>query len=144
MLNLNKAEVVSELKTNKYLKIFPIETSNKKIMKLVLIVPATNVIGSPTIGTHENNNDHLPYLTNQLDAFAIFFLSKGNQFFFSNFLEKIPNNQFTQEPKMLPKLANNNKSILLWIPSDNKLANPTSEEKGSIVAAKKETKKILK
>ena len=45
---------------------------------------------------------------------------------------------------MLPKLANINNSILLWIPNDNKLANPTSEEKGSIVAAKKETKKILK
>ena len=45
---------------------------------------------------------------------------------------------------MLPKLANINKSILLWIPNDNKLANPISEEKGMIVAAKKETKKILK
>ena len=113
-------------------------------MKLVFIVPATNVIGSPTIGNHENNNDHLPYFLNQLEAFAIFFLSKGNHFFFSNFPEKIPNNQFIQEPKMLPKLANINKSILLWIPNDNKLANPISEEKGMIVAAKKETKKILK
>ena len=113
-------------------------------MKLVLIVPATNVIGSPTIGTHENNNDHLPYFSNQLDAFTIFFLSKGNHFFFSNFLEKIPNNQFIQEPKMFPKLANINNRILLWIPNDNKLANPTSEEKGTIVAAKKETKKMLK
>ena len=28
--------------------------------------------------------------------------------------------------------------------NDNKLANPTSEEKGTIVAAKKETKKMLK
>ena len=52
---------IKTVKTNKYLKIFPIETSNKKIMKLVFIVPATNVIGSPTIGTQENNNDHLPY-----------------------------------------------------------------------------------
>ena len=44
---------------------------------------------------------------------------------------------------MLPNLANNNKSILLWIPSDNKLANPTSEEKGSIIAAKKKQKRYL-
>ena len=54
---------------------------------LVFIVPAINVIGSPTTGIQDNNKDHFPYFSNQLDALEIFFLSKGNHFFFSKVLE---------------------------------------------------------
>ena len=42
-------------------------------------VPATNVIGSPINGTHENNKDHLPYLLKILVAFLILFFLIGNQ-----------------------------------------------------------------
>ena len=54
----------------KYLAIFPIDTNIKKKVILYFTVPAANAIGSPIIGTHENNNDHFPYFLKISVAFC--------------------------------------------------------------------------
>ena len=56
-----------------YLPIFPIETKSKNGKKEYLKVPATNVIGSPMIGTHPNKSDHFPYFENSKEALLILF-----------------------------------------------------------------------
>ena len=65
----------------KYLAIFPIDTNIKKKVILYFTVPAANAIGSPIIGTHENNNDHFPYFLKISVAFCNKYLFTGNQGF---------------------------------------------------------------
>ena len=61
-------------------------TKIKNSINLTISSPATNVKGSPIIGTQANNNDHFPNLLNHLDEFSICFPLKGIHFFIVRFL----------------------------------------------------------
>ena len=58
-----------------------------KSKNLTLNNPATKVNGSPTIGTQENNNNHLPNLLNYFDDLSICVSLNRNHFFLVRFLE---------------------------------------------------------
>ena len=65
----------------------PIDTNNKNSKNLTLSSPATNVKGSPIIGTQANNKDHLPNLSNHFEELSIWLNLKGNHLFVVRFLE---------------------------------------------------------
>ena len=58
-----------------------IDTKIKKNKILYLKVPAAKAIGSPMIGTQDNNNDHFPYFLKISEAFKRRYLFRGNHGF---------------------------------------------------------------
>ena len=55
------------------------------IIKGTLNIPATIVKGSPTKGTQERNNDHLPYFKYHKDKLCNFFFFKRKPTFINKF-----------------------------------------------------------
>ena len=75
MLTLKLQNVLNRnnIKITKYLEIFEIDTKIIKVLNLVFIVPAINVIGSPITGIQDNNK--LPFFIFQKPVRCInFFL----------------------------------------------------------------------
>lgn len=128
---------VNETKIIPYRNAFPVVTSMTKGMIGVLRTPATKVMGSPIIGTHENNKDHLPYLLKYSDALSIWASENGNQRLSLYVARRPPNHQFTAEPTTLPAVAAKNK--MKGTPTSFAIsdASVTSDNAGNNVAAMK-------
>ena len=120
-----------------YRDILEILTNNRKIPNRTFNTPASKVRGSPIIGTQDKSKDHSPYFWKYFWLLSNCFEDTGNHFRFWNIVIFFPKYQLVTEPKILPTLAKIRIKYILNEFDKYIVVKTNSDEKGSIVAARK-------
>ena len=122
---------------NTYREILEILTSKKKIPNRTLSTPASKVRGSPIIGTQAKSKDQRPYFWKYFWLLLNWFWDTGNHLRSWNMVIFFPKYQFVIEPNIFPVLAKIKRKYVSNEFDRYMVVSTTSDEKGSMVAAKK-------